>query len=842
MKANPTVFEFSSYKFEPNKKRIFFNYMQEFEGREPINFTETLLLPEAPDLAGLPDGLLDKILQGAHLILGISYYKLYCPTIVRHNYSLTKREADFWDIVYRKGLGEFLYRNNLSPKISPKFSFDKNAKPKSFSIEKNSKCMVAVSGGKDSIVAAELLKEAACLPAGRGVDITAVFTETQRESDIVNKVIDILGVKNLKFRRILDPQILEKHKYDGHVPVSAIFAFLGILYAVLYKHSYCVMANEYSSNFGNTKYKGEIVNHQWSKSAEFENMFSDYVYNFITPDVKYFSLLRPFYEIRIAEKFSKYKKYLPYFSSCNKNFTVEEKEKNGLWCGECPKCVFTFTLLSAFLERKELLDIFKKNLFQDRNLLPLFKDVLGIGDIKPFDCVGTFEESKAAFKMGSKKFKDDFITKTLLPEIKISADEIKEMFKTHRSDNIPTQFRLSGMRSVLILGFGKEGEISKKYIRKRYPDLKIGIADMKQGKNYLQKQANYDLAVKTPGIQKVLIKIPYVTATNIFFSEVNKSGNKIIGVTGSKGKSTTASLIYSIIKEAGQETVLAGNIGSPMLELLLKPIKKGTVFVLELSSYQLDDIEFSPDIAVVTNLFPEHMDYHSGVKNYYGAKKNIINFQDKNEIFVYNPKNKRLSVWAKEARGRAISFLDKKFLSGIKFPLIGEHNKENILASAAVAREFGVSDEVIKRAVEKFKPLAHRIEFVGEFKGIKFYDDAISTTPESTIAAIEALKMVDTIFLGGDDRGYNFSQLEKTIKKYKIKNVVLFPKSGKRIKLKGLNVIKTKSMEKAVKFAYKHTAKGKICLLSCASPSYSLWKNFEEKGDQFKKFVKNLRK
>ena len=150
--------------------------------------------------------------------------------------------------------------------------------------------------------------------------------------------------------------------------------------------------------------------------------------------------------------------------------------------------------------------------------------------------------------------------------------------------------------------------------------------------------------------------------------------------------------------------------------------------------------------------------------------------------------------------------------------------------------------------------MPHRLEFVGEFKGIKFYDDAISTTPESTIMAIKSLNNVDTIFLGGKDRGYNFLPLEKTIKKYKIKNIILFPDSGDRIfhrvarsrsqeKLKkGFNILRTNNMEKAVRFAYQYTKKGKICLLSCASPSYSLWKNFEEKGKQFQYFVKKLGK
>jgi UDP-N-acetylmuramoylalanine--D-glutamate ligase len=833
MEKKPTIFKFDSYKFEPENKQIIFNYRQEFKDGEAIIFTEKILLPEAPNLGGIPLGLLDRLLSGLHLVLGTSYYKLYCAPDVRTPYKLTKEEADFWNTVYRKGLGEFYYRNGLDPKSSPKFSFDRRAKAESYSITKNNKCLVSVSGGKDSIVATELLKE-------QGFDITAVFTEAQRESEIVNRTIEILGLKSLKFRRILDQKTFDKHKYDGHVPVSAMFAFFGILYAVLYKYSYCVMANEHSSNFGNLKYKGESINHQWSKSSEFENMFREYTDNFLTRDIRYFSLLRPFYEIRIAGLFSKYKKYFPYFSSCNKNFKINGGEGSELWCGQCPKCAFVFTLLSAFLTRDELLNIFKKNLYQDQTLAPLFRDIFGLGRIKPFDCVGTFEESKAAFLMGSPKFEDDFIVRHFLKKVKIKKEEFYNLFKTSVSPNIPSQFRFLGMENVLILGCGKEGEVSRRYIEEKYPSLEIGITDKKDGRDYLKNQNNYDLAIKTPGIEKSLVKIPYITATNLFMSKIRDLGNKIIGVTGSKGKSTTASLIYSILREAGKDVRILGNIGNPMLGVLLEPINSDVIFVVEFSSYQLDDIEFSPDISVVTNLFPEHMDYHKGEKNYYNAKENIIKFQKEEDVFVCDVSDKKMSGFVKKAKAKVVPFANKNFLNGVKSSLIGEHNSKNMLAAVAVAKEFDVTDEVIKNSLENFRPLPHRLEFIGEFKNIKFYDDAISTTPESTIAAIEALENIDTIFLGGQDRGYNFSKLEKTIKKHKIKNMVLFPESGNKIKVKGLNVLKTRSMEKAVEFAYSYTSPGKICLLSCASPSYSLWKDFEQKGNQFLAAVKKL--
>ncbi len=834
MVAKPSFFEFTSYNFEPERKRVVFNYRQNFKDGEPLNFSETLLLPEVPEIKRLPEGLVDKILQNVQIILGISYYKFYCATEVKIPYTLSRKEADFWNIVYKKGLGEFYFRNDLNPKKSPKFPFSKDVKVGNYKIEKNSKCFVSVSGGKDSIVAAELLKEA-------GADITAIYTEAGRESEIVNDVINELGLKFLKFRRVLDPKISDEHKYNGHVPVSAMFAFLGILYAVLYKHSYCVMANEYSSNFGNTTYKGETINHQWSKSFEFENLFSEYVENFITPDVKYFSLLRPFYEIRIAKMFSEHRKYFHHFSSCNNNFKIKKTEQTGLWCGGCSKCVFVFTLLSAFLSRKELINIFDKNLFQDKNLLSLFKDILGLGKMKPFDCVGTFEESKAAFKLGSKNFNSDFIVKTLLPKIKITELQIKTLFCPQKSPNIPERFKFMGMRSALILGYGKEGKITEKYLKVSHPGIKIGKADQSTSKNYLVNQDDFDIVIKTPGVPKEKVSIQYTTATNIFFSEIKRLGNLIIGVTGSKGKSTTASLIYEILKENGKNVQLLGNIGSPMLEALLRPVDKDMIFVVELSSYQLDDIKFSPDIAVVTNLFPEHMDYHSGIKNYYRAKKNIIKFQGKQDVFVYSPKSKESYEWTRRAMAKAVPFVEGAFLKDVDFPLLGEHNKENARAAASVARKLGVPDKTIKIVIEKFKPLPHRLEFVGEFKNIKFYDDAVSTTPESTILAIETLKNIGTIFLGGQDRGYNFNQLEKIIKRYKIKNAVIFPNSGNKIKLPGLKILKTKSMQKAVDFAYQNTEKGKICLLSCASPSYSLWENFEEKGDEFVKFVKKLK-
>ena len=397
-------------------------------------------------------------------------------------------------------------------------------------------------------------------------------------------------------------------------------------------------------------------------------------------------------------------------------------------------------------------------------------------------------------------------------------------------------------KKILILGYGKEGQATEKFLKKKCPQIIIGIADKKFSADYLDCQKDFDLVIKSPGITKEKVTIPYTTATNIFFANTT---NMIIGVTGSKGKSTTASLIYHILQAANKKVRLVGNIGNPVILELLNPSDEKTIFVMELSSYQLDDIKYSPHIAVITNLFPEHMDYHRGLDKYFSAKKNIIRYQKNDDYFVYNQQSKILSDWSKDTVGKPIPFDPMINTGQINLPLIGQHNIDNMRAALSVCRLLRVEDNTIIQSFKTFKPLPHRLEFVGRFADIEFYDDAISTAPESTIAAIESLKNIGTIFLGGEDRGYDFRQLAEIILENKIPNIILFPDSGEKINQeltktkKSLpKIFETTSMEDAVKFAYQNTPKNTICLLSTASPSYSLWKNFEEKGNQFKSFVK----
>ncbi len=827
MKA--TSFVFTNTDFNAAKKEASFSYRIDFSDVLSLEFTERLVFPKALKTETLPEALLNKSLQDLHIVLGLSYYKLYCPSKFEVPYAFSAGEAKFWNMVYQKGLGEFLYRNNIPRSQVASFKGDKYAEKEiSVLLPRKRRSLLGIGGGKDSIVAGELLKRS-------NYPFDALLIETESPSTISANVVEVMGVKSLTVKRFLDPKIFQPHpdSYNGHVPISAMFAFIGHFTALLYDYDSVVVGNEASSNFGNVVYQGDEVNHQWSKSGEFEALLLEHTRTRRTESIRYFSLLRPWYEIRIAEAFSKYPEYFSVFSSCNKSFRVHEERSESLWCGECPKCVFVFTLLSAFVSKSELINIFGKNLYQNEALLPLFKDIVGLGTMKPFDCVGTFEEAQTAFILAAEKYANTKIIQALLPLLPpLDQAAAEQLFRFHESPVLPEHFSLVVADAVLLLGLGKEGEASKRFLEKFYPHITITSADQKDNSKYLEEQyGGYDVIIKTPGIPKTALTVSYTTATNIFFSLVDRQ--QTIGITGTKGKSTTSSLIAHFLDADGKKVALLGNVGNPMLDVFKGSlILPEQLFVLELSSYQLDDIRYSPHIALLVNLYQDHLPYHGSAALYQEAKANITRFQTPNDIFIF-PAGVKLpaSFTATLAEQKTFQMSPDPFPTA----LLGAHNQENIAAAWEAVKTLGVSEETVRTAVKDFQPLPHRLEKVGTFKGITFYNDAISTTPESTMAALEALEGVDTIFLGGEDRGYDFEALEKVLRKSGVRNIVLFPESGKRI-LKnkdGFTILETKRMAEAVAFAYEHTAPGKIVLLSTASPSYGLWKNFEEKGEIF---------
>ncbi|NTU69554.1 hypothetical protein HGB13_01835, partial [bacterium] len=338
-------FEFTSVVFKPKDKKAIFRYRINFYDSKSINFTEELILPKVPNLDGVPNNLVNNILDDLHFALGLSYYKLYCPKKIILKNQISRDRASFWNTLYEKGLGEFFYKNKIDYRNIVSFPSTKSNDYTSVSLKRKNRSLVGIGGGKDSIVTLELLKR-------DKFNINGFVVETGKKYEEVESILKIAKLGSVRINRIIDKKLISNNfpeSFNGHIPISSIYAFLGIFSAILYDYKYVVVSNEYSSNFGNIRYLGQEINHQWSKSQEFESLLRDYAHKYLTSDIIYFSLLRPFYEIRIAKLFAGYSKYYKAFSSCNSRFKVSKERTNKKWCGICPKCVFVYTMLTAFL-------------------------------------------------------------------------------------------------------------------------------------------------------------------------------------------------------------------------------------------------------------------------------------------------------------------------------------------------------------------------------------------------------------------------------------------------------------------------------------------------------------
>lgn len=414
-------------------------------------------------------------------------------------------------------------------------------------------------------------------------------------------------------------------------------------------------------------------------------------------------------------------------------------------------------------------------------------------------------------------------------------------------------------KNVCLLGFGREGQASLRALEKYAPDAEVTVADQnteiavdekhwKQvGTGWLENLDKFDVIIKSPGIppqpEFEAVQEKITNSTQIFLDTVKEAGSLVIGITGTKGKSTTASLIYEILKAAGKDVHLVGNIGIPALDFLDKALchtepgrSKNTIFVQEMSSFQLMNLTSSPPIAVVTSFFPEHLDYHQTMENYMDAKQHIARFQATDDVVFFDKTSEGAKAIAQEGDAQKIPFSPAD--TSIKIEdtsLLGEHNLHNIAGAESVAKHLGISDESIRDAVAAFEGLPHRLQNLGVHNGVQWVNDSISTTPETTIAALDALPDTDCIILGGKDRGLDYSELGKRIADSNIQHVILLGESSKRIQDSlgdaSVECHQAKSMEEVVSLAKTHAKQ--ICLLSPASASHDMFKDFEERGNLF---------
>jgi UDP-N-acetylmuramoylalanine--D-glutamate ligase len=437
-------------------------------------------------------------------------------------------------------------------------------------------------------------------------------------------------------------------------------------------------------------------------------------------------------------------------------------------------------------------------------------------------------------------------------------------------------------KSILILGFGTEGQATYEFLRRRWPAKSLAVADRRPvekfpeavrnriqadpnvrlhlGPDYLDtfKTAACEVIIKSPGIPASLDAIVCARASGcrltshsqIFLS--NYPRERVIGITGTKGKSTTASLIHHILTVAGVSAELVGNIGQPPL-MRIDNVAPETYFVHEFSSHQLAEIETSPHIAVLLNIVPEHLDYYATFDEYIAAKENITRFQTADDFLIFAADYPVPSEIAHRSKAALIPFSVGDRIDHIidpaEIPLRGRFNVLNIIASVAAASLCGVEPSAMRDAIRTFRPLPHRLELVGTYNGITFVDDSIATVPDATLAAIEALGSdVSTLLLGGHERNLDFRPLGEQIPAH-VKTVILFPPTGVRIwkaietysKNRPLpDAFFVRDMEQAVRIAYERTEAGKICLLSPASPSFGIFRDYRDRGESFKAFVKKL--
>jgi len=434
------TFIFKSVDYNPEAQIITLGYA--YKGGP--SFLEIVHFPDAKkNLNDAEAGALQAAMRGLHLAAGISYYKAYCPKNIQiESNDLTKEEADFFFKFYRHGLGEFSVENDIDLSGTIRFPVSSNHHLKPSDLQLENKCVVPVGGGKDSIVSIEVLRQ-----AGQSFRMIAI--------NAGKPILDVMEIASydkpqdtIHIKRQLDPKLFELNDagaMNGHVPITGILSFIMACGAVLYGYDSVVMSNEGSANEGNMQFGGIEVNHQYSKSLDFELDFENFIQKTALGNFKYFSLLRPLNETGIAALFSKQKQYFDAFKSCNRNFHLDKGLQKFGWCCSCPKCQFVFLVLSLFIKREKLILIFGKNLLNDETQEDGFRELCGLKGHKPFECVGEVEECQQIItSLSLTEWADDMLVKKLSNEL--NNEIIKPKILNERAllfkyeHNIPKEF------------------------------------------------------------------------------------------------------------------------------------------------------------------------------------------------------------------------------------------------------------------------------------------------------------------------------------------------------------------------------------------------------------------
>lgn len=412
---------------------------------------------------------------------------------------------------------------------------------------------------------------------------------------------------------------------------------------------------------------------------------------------------------------------------------------------------------------------------------------------------------------------------------------------------------------IAILGFGREGKSLLRFLKKslEHRGAKIEVLDRAWSKNYLKNLWRFNFVFRSPGVpystpelvRARRVGVKFSSATELFFKYCP---SPIIGITGTKGKGTTSTLLYKILKAAGKDVRLVGNIGRPALDLLPK-LKKTSLVVFELSSFQLHDLKHSPHIAVVLDIFPDHQDAHRTLSEYYGAKAAIARHQKPGDLVFFFARSARAEKIARSSRGKKIVVDLKRWTlfspADLKIP--GEHNYKNAVMAASVAQKLGIPRQTIILAVKNFRGMEHRLEFVRKVGNANFYNDSASTNPYTTAAAIHAFPRHQKILIaGGKDKGLDYKPLTRALKESDTKLAILFGENKKKIaraiRKCGVKIAFVPNLKTAVattlKFIKNYDLKPITwtVVFSPGAASFDQFHDYANRGWQFKKAVKSL--
>ncbi|HEY0660464.1 MAG TPA: UDP-N-acetyl-alpha-D-muramoyl-L-alanyl-L-glutamate epimerase [Lysobacter sp.] len=401
---------------------------------------ETITVPGAP--FALDDArkvAVERALQLLHLIAGISYYKAAVPPEIRiESYGIDADTAAFLTTVYENGLGEFAYRNGLNLHGRIRFPHASDAGQPAPAVGLREHALVAIGGGKDSLVSIEALRTL-------GVDQTVTWIGG---SQLIRACAERTGLPTLNLGRALAPQLFDYNRegaWNGHIPVTAVNSAILVLAALLHGVDQVVFSNERSASYGSLIEGTGEVNHQWSKGWAFESAFGDYVQREIAADLQYYSLLRPLSELAVARQFARSDRYDAHFSSCNRNFHILGERPANRWCGVCPKCHFVFLALAPFMSKPRLVGIFGRNLLDDPAQTAGYDGLLEFQDHKPFECVGEGRESRAAMAALAERpeWREDTLVERFAREIRPQLDaselRIEPLLALDDEQRIPPQ-------------------------------------------------------------------------------------------------------------------------------------------------------------------------------------------------------------------------------------------------------------------------------------------------------------------------------------------------------------------------------------------------------------------